>query len=79
MLRNSGMTLLRETDITANVVSALDHDNERKLGLIDRLVPRPLRASFLDFAAVRGTVLYDGFKSGGFTYRSFVMQKTAVG
>jgi SAM-dependent methyltransferase len=77
-LRHSGLTLLRETDITANVVSALDLDNERKLGLIQRMVPRPLRASFLDFAAVRGTALFEGFKSGDFTYRSFVLQKTAI-
>lgn len=76
-LQHSGLTLLRETDITANVVSALDRDNDRKLGLIQRMVPRPLRASFLDFAAVRGTALYEGFKSGDVTYRSFVLQKTA--
>jgi len=77
-LRHSGMTLLRETDITANVVSALDWDNERKLGLIQRMVPRPLRASFLDFAAVRGTPLYEGFKTGEYTYRSFVLRKRGV-
>jgi hypothetical protein len=71
----SGLTLLRETDITPNVVSAHDIDNDRKLRLIPRLVPRPLQASFLDFAAVRGTKLYEGFKSGAFTYRSFVLQK----
>jgi len=74
-LRQSGLTIIRETDITANVVTALDRDNERKLGLIQRLVPRPLRASFMDFAAVRGTALYEGFKSGAMTYRSFVLQK----
>jgi ubiquinone/menaquinone biosynthesis C-methylase UbiE len=78
-LRSSGLALLRETDITANVVTALDLDNERKLALIERLVPRPLRASFLDFAAVRGSTLYEDFKSGSCTYRSFVLQKSTLG
>lgn len=74
-LQNSGLSLLRETEITANVVAALEQDNDRKLALINRIVPRPLRASFLDFAAVRGSVLFEGFESGKYTYRSFVLQK----
>lgn len=78
-LRGSGLTLLRETDITSNVVSALDRDNETKLALINRLVPRPLRASFLDFAAVRGSSHYERFKRGDVTYRSFVLQKGVSG
>jgi ubiquinone/menaquinone biosynthesis C-methylase UbiE len=74
-LQDCGLSLRRETDITSQVVTALDRDNERKLALIDRIVPRPLRASFLDFAAVRGSTLFEGFQSGEFSYRSFVLQK----
>ena len=74
-LKNSGLRLDRETDITLNVVTALRRDNAHKLALIDRLVPAPLRSSFLDFAAVEGTALFEGFKSGRFCYRSFVLQK----
>ena len=53
-----------------------DRDNDRKLALINQIVPRALRPSFLDFAAVRGSALFEGFQSGRFTYRSFVLRKT---
>jgi SAM-dependent methyltransferase len=74
-LQESGLILMSEADITPNVVRALEHDNARKLELIDRLVPRGLRASFLDFAAVKGSALFEGFKRGGFSYRSFILRK----
>jgi SAM-dependent methyltransferase len=74
-LQESGLTVIGESDITPNVLTALERDNERKLELIDRLVPRRLRASFLDFAAVKGSALFEGFKCGGFSYRSFVLRK----
>jgi len=77
-LQDCGLILLRETDITANVVMALERDNERKLALIDRLVPKPLRASFLDFAAVKGSALFEGFSTGTTSYRSFVLQRSGL-
>jgi SAM-dependent methyltransferase len=76
-LQGSGLRLLRETDITGNVVAALELDNDRKLELIDRLIPRILRRSFLGFAAVRGSALFEAFRSRQMTYRSFVLQKSA--
>ena len=74
-LNDSGLILLREVDITANVVTALERDNDRKLALINRLVPKPLRAAFLDFAAVKGSALFEGFRTGKVSYRSFVLSK----
>ena len=41
-IRDSGLILINETDITANVVAALDADDERKTRLINKLVPRLL-------------------------------------
>lgn len=77
-LENSGLTILRESDITANVIAALDADNERKLALIDRLVSRPLRRTFSDFAAVRGSPVYEAFRTGKLVYMSYVMQKRSM-
>jgi SAM-dependent methyltransferase len=74
-LEDSGLSLVREADITTNVILALERDNDRKLTLINQFVPRVLRSSFLDFAAVRGSSLFEGFRSGRFTYRSFVLRK----
>lgn len=74
-LQKSGLTIIRETDITPNVLAALDRDDERKIGLINRLIPRPLRRSFLDFAGVRGSVIYEAFRNGKLAYMSFVLRK----
>ncbi len=74
-LTNGGFILLAERMITPNVVRALDLDNDRKLDLIQRHVPRLLTKSFMRFAAIRGTELYEGFRTGQLDYRSFVLQK----
>ena len=73
-LKNSGMTVLREMDITRNIVAALEKDNDRKLALIRRLVPRFLQPSFLDFAAVRGSAVFEAFRTGKLVYMSFVLR-----
>ena len=74
-LRDSGLSVLREIDITQGVFAALEEDDERKLALINSIVPRPLRASFLNFAAVRGSSLFEAFRTGRLAYMSFVMRK----
>ena len=74
-LSDSGLSLLRETDITGNVLNALDRDNERKLAFINRVVPKPLRPSINDFAGMRGTPIYDGFQGGRLVYMSFVLSR----
>ena len=74
-LLNSGMSIVSETDITANVLAALDADNDRKSALIRQLIPRPLIASFADFAGMRGSVIYEGFRRGDFTYRVFRLHR----
>jgi SAM-dependent methyltransferase len=74
-LRSCKLAVLRECDITSNVLTALDLDNDRKRELIDQLIPRVLRSSFLDFAAVRGSALFEAFRSGKLVYVSFVLRK----
>lgn len=74
-LGSSGLAALRERDITSNVVAALDRDNDRKLDLIHRFIPGILRPAFLDFAAVRGSALFEAFRSGKLAYLSFVLRK----
>ena len=75
-LANSRMKIVSETDITANVVAALDADNERKSALIHRLIPKPLLSSFNDFAGMRGSAIYEGFRNGAFSYLAFKLEKT---
>ena len=73
-LNNSRMKMVSETEITANVLAALDRDNDRKAALISKLVPKPFVAAFSDFAGMRGSIIYEGFRTGGYTYWAFVME-----
>jgi ubiquinone/menaquinone biosynthesis C-methylase UbiE len=75
-VKRSGLVLLRETDITNNVLAALDRDNAHKQDFIDRAVPRLLHSAFNDFAGMRGTVIFNGFADRSLVYSSFVLQKS---
>jgi len=74
-IRDSGLILINETDITANVVAALDADDERKTRLINKLVPRLLLGSFKDFSGVKGSAIYTEFRAGVTPYLRFLLQK----
>jgi ubiquinone/menaquinone biosynthesis C-methylase UbiE len=74
----AGLRLLVERDITPGVVAALDADDERKRGLIEAQVARPLRGAVGQFAALRGTAPYNEFRSGTVVYRAFVLQNGAA-
>lgn len=74
----AGLRLVVERDITPGVVAALDADDERKRGLIEAQVARPLRRAVGQFAALRGTALYNELRSGTLVYRAFVFQNGAA-
>jgi ubiquinone/menaquinone biosynthesis C-methylase UbiE len=76
-LKESGLQLLSEEDISANVAGALILDRERKQRLIDQYVPKILHGTFSDFAGLK-----DGnddearlFKNGKKVYLRFVLRK----
>ncbi|PWT77315.1 MAG: class I SAM-dependent methyltransferase [Proteobacteria bacterium] len=73
---SSSLRLVLERDITPGVLAALDVDDDRKSSLINQRVARPLVGAFRQFAALRGTALYDKFRDGSVVYRAFVFQKT---
>ena len=75
-LTGDNFEVVRETDITPNILRALDLDDERKLTLIYTHVPALVRKAFKQFAATRGTSLYESFRDGRWEYRSFVLRKT---
>jgi SAM-dependent methyltransferase len=74
-LKDSGLRVVREKDITLNVVRALELDNDRKERLIAHKCPRILKREAQEFAAVKGTRAYETFKSGHSRYLSFVLHK----
>jgi SAM-dependent methyltransferase len=66
----SQLILVEENEITANVLMALRLDNDRKLQLIQDLIPWPFRRPFRAFAGIEGTRNYNGFADGRLVYVS---------
>ena len=71
----SGLHIVSETNITPNVLDALDADNDRKMALMEKLLPKRLLGSFRDFAATKGSLVYEEFRNGGMQYFHFVLRK----
>jgi ubiquinone/menaquinone biosynthesis C-methylase UbiE len=74
-LEKCGFVQEKETDITPNVVSALELDDDRKQRLIEKKCPKVLRGRMAEFAAMKGTKTYETFRTGYSRYLSFVLQK----
>lgn len=73
-LHRSGMTVIKEENITPNVLQALDADSDRKTVLIQQSVHTLLSNAFQQFAGIRGSTIYKGFRDGNLMYLSFVLQ-----
>jgi ubiquinone/menaquinone biosynthesis C-methylase UbiE len=73
----SGLTVEKATDITTNVLTALQLDNARKLELIDALIPRMFHRPFRAFAGIAGTRNYAGLESGKLHYLSARLAKSS--
>ncbi len=74
-LSASGLTLLREEDITPQILAALEVDQSRRTALIEDMIPRLLVGFSHQFAGTPGSKIYDRFLSGESLYLSFVLQK----
>ena len=70
----AGMTVVRETDITSDVVASLDRDGERRLGLMHRRMKGFLLGTFVQFAGLRGSKIYEDFRQGLRRYVAFVLR-----
>ncbi len=75
-LKQSGLVLVKDNDITVNVVKALERDDERKQAFITQKCPRVLRHEAKEFAAMKGSRAYATFQSGSSRYLCFVLQKS---
>lgn len=74
-LESSGLTVLKERLITKEVVTALEHDDERRRILIKKLAPKFLHKIALDFAGTVGSNTYNQFASQKYIYYSYVLKK----
>ena len=74
-MEQSGMKIIKREDITANVLSSLDLDDQRKLILIRALLRDWLLKAFQEFAGVKGSKIHSGFQNGTMIYLHYVLQK----
>ncbi len=79
LLRDARFEVLKESDITDNVIDALEKDSGRREKLVNRYAPKVLRNSILNFTGAKGTATYENFLAREFVYRSFVLQKGKAG
>lgn len=74
-LTNSGMRIVKDEDITTNVLSALDKDSERRMATIKRLVPKIFWKVSIDFSGVKGSDLYNSFKNKVWKYFFYILER----
>ena len=74
-LNNSGLVLLTEEDISNNVVSSIEAEDEAKKARIKSLIPLKWQKLFSEFAGVVGSRFYLTLKDGSRSYGRFVLQK----
>jgi ubiquinone/menaquinone biosynthesis C-methylase UbiE len=75
-LKNSGLILLEEENITKNVVSAIEAEDEVKKARIKKLFPARWQKLFGEFAGVVGSTFHTKLSNGTKTYNRFVLRKT---
>ena len=78
-LNNSCFKIIKQEVITKNIVKALELDSERRLNLINTLMPNFLQKFLhkpaMEFAGVKGTRTYKSFATRKREYLNFVLQK----
>ncbi len=74
-LRNSGLELLEEEDISKNVITSIELEDESKTKRIKALIPPKWQKLFSEFAGVVGSRFYLTLKDGSRSYYRFVLRK----
>lgn len=74
-LKNSGLEIVKEEDITSNVVNSLKLDDSRRRNLVERLVPSFLKKIALNFAGAVGSETYNQFENRDYIYMNYILRK----
>jgi ubiquinone/menaquinone biosynthesis C-methylase UbiE len=74
-LKRSGMQLLLEEDISANVCRAIEAEEAVKQKRINEHIPAWLHKTFKEFAGVAGSKAHRNLLNGALVYYRFVLQK----
>jgi ubiquinone/menaquinone biosynthesis C-methylase UbiE len=74
-IRDTGMKLLQEENISNNVIQAIEAEDKTKKERIAKLIPTKWQKLFGEFAGVVGSRFYNTLKDQTRTYYRFVLQK----
>jgi ubiquinone/menaquinone biosynthesis C-methylase UbiE len=70
----TGLELVAKEDLTDGIVRALAASTERTREQIRRLAPRSLQNAVGEFAGLRGSRIYEGFKNRGILYLKYLLR-----
>lgn len=76
-IQEAGFEIETEVNIAPNVVRALERDNERKVELMKKRVPKMFLSAFSEFAGTIGSDRYAAFADGRMNYFSWNLRPLA--
>ena len=76
-LKNTGMEMIGEENITGNVIQSIEAEDESKKERIRTLIPAKWQKLFSEFAGVVGSKFYFTLKGGTRLYYRFEMRKAS--
>lgn len=74
-LENTGFKLIKDEDITKNILMSMNLENERKNKIIQENIPKFLQGIAYYFAGLEGTHIYESFQNREYEYFYYVLQK----
>ena len=74
-LIKSGFNIIKNKDITPNVIRAMNLSTPYKERIIKKIFPKFVREPIYEFVGLTGSVIYNNFVSNQTTYFSIVCQK----
>jgi ubiquinone/menaquinone biosynthesis C-methylase UbiE len=75
-LKNCGLALLEEEDISKHVIASIELEDKSKTERIRTLIPAKWQKLFSEFAGVVGSRFYLTLKDGSRSYYRFVLRKS---
>lgn len=74
-LEKSGMIILEEEDITANVLNAMEATHSQTHNRIDNTVPTKLKKWFGEYTGIAGSRFHENLKNGNGSYYRYLLRK----
>ncbi len=74
-LEGSGLRMIKQKDITANVISAIEEEDEQKRLRIKQLLPKWIAPAIIELGGAKGSAIDSGLRSGELVYYQWTLQK----